>query len=134
MLQGHMSMHRIRVNYFKNHQLSTVMEPPKKNLCTYIQQHLPTLNFGTIEIHPVLSLLVALLTRSIIAMELLGAPHLILRHAIIAGHTYPHFPAHTATFLARTLFHTSMLQLGSRAFRCGQADLLEWALAHVQCT
>lgn len=56
---------------------------------------------------------------SIIVMELLSAPNIILRHAIVKGATYPSVAAHTATFLAHTLFHTSLLALDTHKFRCG---------------
>lgn len=54
---------------------------------------------------------------SVIVMELLGAPNIILRHAIVKGEVYPHVAAHVGTFLASTLFHTSLLALDSRSFR-----------------
>jgi 5-methylthioribose kinase len=54
---------------------------------------------------------------SIIVMELLGSPNIILRHAIVQGDIYPAVPAHTGKFLAATLFHTSLLALDTRKFR-----------------
>jgi 5-methylthioribose kinase len=54
---------------------------------------------------------------SIIVMELLGAPNIILRHAIVKGATYPHVGRHIGEFLAATLFNTSLLAMDTRSFR-----------------
>lgn len=54
---------------------------------------------------------------SIIVMELLGAPNIILRHAIVKGEVFPQVAAHTGRFLATTLFHTSLLALDTHKFR-----------------
>jgi hypothetical protein len=56
---------------------------------------------------------------SIFVMELLDAPSVILRHAIVKGEVYPTVAAHTGRFLADTLFNTSLLALDTRKFRWG---------------
>jgi 5-methylthioribose kinase len=56
---------------------------------------------------------------SIIAMELLGPPNIILRHGIVAGHLYPAAAKHIGGFLADTLFHTSLLAMDAKSFRLG---------------
>jgi 5-methylthioribose kinase len=52
-------------------------------------------------------------------MELLDAPNIILRHAIVKGEVYPAVAAHVGAFLASTLFNTSLLALDSAQFRWG---------------
>lgn len=54
---------------------------------------------------------------SVIVMELLGAPNIILRHAIVKGEAYPAVAGHVGAFLAATLFNTSLLALDTRQFR-----------------
>lgn len=54
---------------------------------------------------------------SIIVMELLTSPNIILRHAIIKGECYPAVAAHVGHFMASTLFNTSLLALDTRKFR-----------------
>lgn len=54
---------------------------------------------------------------SVIVMELLGPPNIILRHAIVKGDIYPAVAAHTGKFLAHTLFNTSLLALDSHKHR-----------------
>jgi 5-methylthioribose kinase len=54
---------------------------------------------------------------SIIVMELLAAPNVILRHAIVKGGSYPCVGRHTGEFLAATLFNTSLLAMDTRSFR-----------------
>jgi 5-methylthioribose kinase len=56
---------------------------------------------------------------SVIVMELLDAPNIILRHAIVKGEVYPAVAAHVGAFLASTLFNTSLLALDSAQFRWG---------------
>src|SRR5579871_2288169 len=46
--------------------------------------------------------------QALIAMEYLS-PHVIMRKGLIGGVEYPRFAGDVATFLARTLFHTSVL-------------------------
>jgi 5-methylthioribose kinase len=58
--------------------------------------------------------------RSLIAMEFIAPPAIILRTGIIEGKVYPKLGGHVATFLSETLFNTSLLALDSRAFRCGE--------------
>lgn len=55
--------------------------------------------------------------RSLIAMEYVAPPAIILRHGIVAGLTYPLLAGHVTSFLAETLFSTSLLALDTRAFR-----------------
>jgi hypothetical protein len=55
--------------------------------------------------------------RSLIAMEFVAPPAVILRGGIIAGKTYPKLAGHVARFLAETLFNTSLFALDTRAFR-----------------
>ena len=55
--------------------------------------------------------------RSLIAMEYVPPPAVVLRHGIVAGSTYPKLAAHLATFLARTLFGTSLYAMDTRSFR-----------------
>ena len=50
-------------------------------------------------------------------IQYLPPPHDILRRALVAGRTFPLLSAHVATFLARTLFRTSLLALDSRQYR-----------------
>lgn len=57
---------------------------------------------------------------SIFVMELLGAPNIILRHAIVKGDIYPAVAGHVGRFLATTLFNTSLLALDTRKFRWAQ--------------
>jgi 5-methylthioribose kinase len=49
---------------------------------------------------------------ALIVMELLE-PHIIMRRGMIAGTVYPGFAPSIATFMARTLFHTSDLALSA---------------------
>eukprot|EP00879_Flechtneria_rotunda_P017191 GHRR01018005.1.p1 GENE.GHRR01018005.1~~GHRR01018005.1.p1 ORF type:complete len:612 (+),score=268.65 GHRR01018005.1:221-1837(+) len=54
---------------------------------------------------------------SIIVMELLAPPNVILRHAIVKGAIYPLVGRHVGNFLAATLFHTSLLSLNTHQVR-----------------
>lgn len=56
---------------------------------------------------------------ALIVMQYLPPPHDILRRALVAGRTFPKLSAHVATFLARTLFRTSLLALDSKTYRSG---------------
>lgn len=56
---------------------------------------------------------------SIIVMQLLGPPNVILRHAIVKGEVYPHVGRHVGVFLANTLFNTSLLAMDTHKFRWG---------------
>lgn len=49
-------------------------------------------------------------TLALVVMELLE-PHIIMRHGMIAGTVYPKFADDISTFMAKSLFHTSMLAL-----------------------
>ncbi len=55
---------------------------------------------------------------SLIAMSYVAPPHVMLRLGIIAGKIYPQLGAHMGSFLARTLFHTSLFALDSAQHRC----------------
>ncbi len=54
---------------------------------------------------------------SLIAMAYIAPPHVMLRLGIIAGEVYPKLGDHIASFLARTLFHTSLFALNSAQHR-----------------
>ena len=51
--------------------------------------------------------------------QYLAPPHVILRRGLIEGRIYPLLHDHLATFLARTLFSTSLLAVPSDKFRWG---------------
>ena len=68
-------------------------------------EHVPTMHFYS-------------QAMSLIAMAYLAPPHVMLRLGIIAGETYPQLGAHMGSFLARTLFHTSLFALDSAQYRC----------------
>ena len=55
---------------------------------------------------------------ALIVMEYLAPPHAMLRTGLIAGELYPELGAHIASFLARTLFHTSLYALDTAQHRC----------------
>lgn len=55
---------------------------------------------------------------SVIAMELIAAPHQILRKGLLEGLCYPQLAAHMGRFLATTLFNTSLYKLRGKEFRC----------------
>lgn len=55
---------------------------------------------------------------ALIVMEYLAPPHVMLRTGLIAGELYPELGAHMASFLARTLFHTSLYALDTAQHRC----------------
>lgn len=54
---------------------------------------------------------------ALIAMEYLAPPFIILRQGIIAGHIYPQLSQHLAYFLAHTLFHHSLIKVGSATLK-----------------
>jgi len=54
---------------------------------------------------------------SLIAMAYIAPPHVMLRLGIIAGEVYSKLGNHIASFLARTLFHTSLFALSSAQHR-----------------
>lgn len=54
---------------------------------------------------------------ALVAMEYLKPPHIILRKGLIKGLQYPLLADHVSTFLARTLFGTSLLANSTAAFR-----------------
>lgn len=49
--------------------------------------------------------------------QYLAPPHIIVRKGLIEGRLYPRLASHLASFLAATLFHTSLLALPSDEFR-----------------
>lgn len=51
------------------------------------------------------------------APQYVPPPHIIVRKGLIEGRTYPLLAAHLASFLAETLFHTSLLALPSDVLR-----------------
>lgn len=51
-------------------------------------------------------------------LQYLPPPHGIVRKGLIEGRTYPLLATHLASFLADTLFHTSLLAMPSDKFRC----------------
>jgi 5-methylthioribose kinase len=53
----------------------------------------------------------------LIAMQYIPTPHVILRKGLVEGQVYPLLAKHVASFLSRTLFHTSLLAMSSDAFR-----------------
>jgi 5-methylthioribose kinase len=66
---------------------------------------------------------------AVLVMELLAPPNIVLRHAIVGGALYPAFAAHMGAFLAATLFHTSLLALDTRQFRCAAQRRGCWGAA-----
>ena len=59
----------------------------------------------------------------LLVMQYLPPPHLVLRPALTAGHSYPRLARHIAHFMAATLFRTSLFALDSKAWRCVCAPL-----------
>lgn len=53
----------------------------------------------------------------LLVMQYLPPPHLVLRPALTAGHSYPRLARHIAHFMASTLFRTSLFALDSKAWR-----------------
>ena len=48
-------------------------------------------------------------TMSVIGMRYLEPPHIILRKGLIAGIEYPLLAEHVSDYMAKTLYHTSLL-------------------------
>lgn len=48
-------------------------------------------------------------TMSVIGMKYLEPPHIVLRKGLIAGIEYPLLAEHISDYMAKTLFHTSLL-------------------------
>ena len=59
---------------------------------------------------------------SVIVMQYLAPPHLVLRKGLVAGECYPNLAAQVATFLADTLFKTSPLFLSAPEYRAKVAE------------
>lgn len=51
-------------------------------------------------------------------MQYLPPPADVLRRSLTSGGVFPKLAGHVATFMARTLFHTSLLAMDSAAWRC----------------
>lgn len=56
-------------------------------------------------------------TMSLVAMQYLAPPHVIMRHGILSGHVYSQVAAQLADLLACTLFRTSLLAMPADTFR-----------------
>lgn len=54
---------------------------------------------------------------ALIVMEYLAPPHEILRKSLVSGKVFPNLADHVGTFLAQTLFKTSLLALDTRQYR-----------------
>lgn len=66
---------------------------------------------------------------ALMAMRYLEPPHIILRKGLIEGQEYPLLAEHMASYMARTLFHTSLLALPTDTYRaqvakyCGNSEM-----------
>jgi 5-methylthioribose kinase len=69
-------------------------------------------------------------SKALIGMQFIAPPNMILRRALMAGHRYPHFAQHLGTFLAKTLFGTSLLALDGVTLR---AKVAEWSANSAMC-
>lgn len=56
-------------------------------------------------------------TMSLVAMQYLAPPHVIMRHGILSGYVYSQVAAQLADLLACTLFRTSLLAMPADTFR-----------------
>ena len=54
----------------------------------------------------------------LLVMQYLPPPHDVARRALTAGRIYPKLAQHMATFMARTLFGTSLFALDAKTWRC----------------
>ena len=54
---------------------------------------------------------------ALIVMQYLEPPHQILRKALVEGAIFPQLADHVGTFLANTLFKTSLLALDTTQYR-----------------
>ena len=63
-------------------------------------------------------------SRALFVMRYLEPPHIILRKGLIAGHVYPLLADHVSTFLARTLFSTSLLSLDTAQHKAAVAKFV----------
>ena len=52
-----------------------------------------------------------------LALQYLAPPHIIVRKGLVQGLIYPRLADHLASFLAETLFYTSLLALPSDEFK-----------------
>jgi len=69
-------------------------------------------------------------SKAMIVMRFVEPPNIILRKALIAGHKYSTFARDLATFLARTLFGTSSLNMDGGTLRLKVA---EWSQNSAMC-
>ena len=53
----------------------------------------------------------------LLVMQYLPPPHDVARRALTAGRTFPRLAQHMATFMARTLFGTSLFALDAKTWR-----------------
>jgi 5-methylthioribose kinase len=53
---------------------------------------------------------------SVLVMQYLAPPHVVLRYGILEGHVYPHLAAQAARQMACCLFRTSMFKLAPEEF------------------
>lgn len=65
----------------------------------------------------------------LIVMQYLPPPHDVARRALTAGKIYPKLAQHLATFMARTLFGTSLFALDAKTWRWGSSAIHEDWLA-----
>uniref|UniRef100_A0A0C9S824 S-methyl-5-thioribose kinase n=1 Tax=Wollemia nobilis TaxID=56998 RepID=A0A0C9S824_9CONI len=61
-------------------------------------------------------------TMALIAMRYLEAPHIILRKGLISGTEYPFLAEHVSDYMAKTLFHTSLLYLSTTEHKAAVAQ------------
>ena len=54
---------------------------------------------------------------ALIVMQYLAPPHEILRKSLVSGKVFPKLANHVGTFLAQTLFKTSLLALDTQKYR-----------------
>lgn len=59
---------------------------------------------------------------AITVMRYLEPPHIILRKGLIAGTVYPHLAEHMSGFIARTLYHSSLLALSTTEYKAAVAQ------------
>ena len=61
-------------------------------------------------------------TLAVIVMQYLAPPHIILRKGLVQGVQYPRLADQMSSFLAQTLFHTSLLALDTTTYRANVAE------------
>ena len=60
----------------------------------------------------------------LLVMQYLPPPHDVARRALTAGRIYPKLAQHMATFMARTLFGTSLFALDAKTWRYAALTLI----------